>query len=74
MTDKQQRAGPSGDDAEGRDLRARIDRLGREVYGVDFEKFLETPRGSLNWETPAALLDRGDRLAVELDEAFGDQF
>ena len=50
----------SGLMAEDRDLRARIESLGREVYGDDFEKFLETPRLSLDWETPAALLERGD--------------
>lgn len=42
------------------DLRARIDSIGREVYGDDFEKFLETPRLSPDWETPTALLERGD--------------
>ena len=41
-------------------LQAQIETLGREVYGDDFEKFLVMPRGSLDWETPAALLERGD--------------
>ncbi len=50
--------------AEERDLRSRIDLLGREVYGEDFEKFLETPRRSLNGETPAALLERGENERV----------
>ena len=39
---------------------ARIEALGREVYGKDFEQFLVTPRRSLDGETPAALIDRGD--------------
>jgi hypothetical protein len=39
---------------------ARIESLGREVYGKDFEQFLVTPRRSLDGETPAALIDRGD--------------
>jgi hypothetical protein len=42
------------------DLRARIEMLGREVYGDDFETFLLTPRRSLGNETPAALMERGD--------------
>jgi len=46
--------------AEDECLRSRIDLLGREVYGDDYEKFLETPRRSLNGDTPAAQLERGD--------------
>lgn len=37
-----------------------IEALGREIYGKDFEQFLVTPRRSLDGETPAALIDRGD--------------
>jgi hypothetical protein len=43
---------------------AHIDALGREVYGDSFEQFLATPRRSLAWETPAALLRRGDCAPV----------
>jgi hypothetical protein len=46
------------------DLRARIDLLGREIYGEDFEKFLLTPRRSLDWKTPAVLLERGENERV----------
>lgn len=46
------------------DTRARIEGLGREVYGDDFEAFLQTPRRSLGWETPASLLERGDGRRV----------
>ena len=45
---------------DAQDLRARIETLGREVYGDDFEKFLATPRRSLEWESPRALIDRGE--------------
>jgi ABC-type phosphate transport system auxiliary subunit len=50
--------------AEEPDMRARIETLGREVYGDDFEKFLETRRRSLDWEAPAALLERGENERV----------
>jgi Protein of unknown function (DUF2384) len=49
---------------EERDILARIEMLGREVYGDDLEAFLATPRRSLDWETPAALLERGDAERV----------
>ena len=39
---------------------ARIEALGREVYGEGYEQFLVTPRRSLDGETPAALIARGD--------------
>ena len=44
----------------GSDLRARIEMLGREVYGRDFEQFLVTPRRSLDGETPAERIERGE--------------
>lgn len=50
--------------AEDRDLLARIEALGREVYGDDFETFLATRRRSLDWETPAGLLERGENERV----------
>lgn len=62
-------------DAEERDLRSRIDLLGREVYGDDFEKFLVTPRRWLGWETPGALLERREDervLQVLVRAANGD--
>lgn len=46
------------------DLRDQIAALGREVYGDDFGRFLNTPRRSLSWETPAALIKRGDLAPV----------
>jgi hypothetical protein len=51
-------------DGEEPDLVARIRSLGREVYGEDLETFLATPRSSLDWETPAALIERGDGQRV----------
>jgi hypothetical protein len=42
----------------------QIETLGHEVYGEDFDRFLATPRGSLHWETPAALMERGDYQPV----------
>jgi hypothetical protein len=46
------------------DLRKRLHALGREVYGADYETFLNTPRRSLGGETPAALLERGEDQRV----------
>lgn len=46
--------------ADEQDRRARIETLGREVYGDEFDTFLRTPRRSLDWETPAAMIERGD--------------
>ena len=43
---------------------ARVDALGREVYGESYQQFLATPRRSLDWETPAALVERGDCAPV----------
>ena len=51
-------------EAEEPDIRARVDMLGREVFGDDFEAFLATPRRALRWETPLALLERGDAQRV----------
>lgn len=47
-------------DIEPPDLRSLIQTLGREVSGHDFEKFTATPRRSLDGDTPAALIERGD--------------
>jgi hypothetical protein len=46
------------------DIRKQIETLGREVYGDDFEKFLATPRRSLDWATPATLIERDERQPV----------
>lgn len=57
------------------DLRSRIETLGREVHDEDFERFLETPRRSLAWMTPAALIEQGDLepvLAVLIRAVEGD--
>jgi hypothetical protein len=57
------------------DMHARIELLGREVYGEDFAKFLATPRRSLDWETPAALLERGENervMQILISAANGD--
>lgn len=48
-------------DGAGRD---QIEALGRQVFGDRFEAFLQTPRRSLDWETPAALIERGDYAPV----------
>ena len=53
----------------------QVEKLGREVYGDGFEKFLETPRRSLAGETPAALIARGDLepvIEVLTKAALGD--
>ena len=42
------------------DLRLRLEALGREVYGQDYETFLVTPRRPLHGETPEILIERGD--------------
>lgn len=42
----------------------QIETLGREVFGDRFEAFLQTPRRSLGWETPAVLIERGDFAPV----------
>jgi hypothetical protein len=47
-----------------RDPVEEIETLGREVYGDDFEKFLATPRRSLDGDTPAILIARGDYARV----------
>jgi hypothetical protein len=60
---------------EGRDLRTRIEVLGREVYGDDLDTFLTTPRRSLGWQTPAALVERGEYervLDILIRAATGD--
>lgn len=44
--------------------REQLETLGREVFGEGFETFLQTPRHSLGWETPAALIERGDYAPV----------
>lgn len=49
--------------------------LGREAYGDGFETFLQTPRCSLGWETPAGLIERGDYepvIAVLVKTVEGD--
>ena len=46
-----------------------------EALGDRLEAFLQTPRRSLGWETPAALIERGDYapiLAVLVKLADGD--
>jgi hypothetical protein len=53
MADHADRAGPD-----------QIEALGREVFGDRFEAFLQTARRSLDWETPAALIERGDYAPV----------
>jgi hypothetical protein len=50
--------------AADRDPLEEIETLGREVYGDDFEKFLATPRRSLDGDTPATLMARGDYARV----------
>jgi hypothetical protein len=52
------------DQVDEHDLRDQIATLGRQVYGDDFGRFLDTPRRSLSWETPAALIERGDLAPV----------
>lgn len=42
------------------EARARIEALGREVYGDEYDSFLMTPRRSLGGRTPADLIERGD--------------
>jgi hypothetical protein len=44
--------------------RDQIEALGSEVFGDRFEALLQTPRRSLGWETPAALIERGDYAPV----------
>ena len=34
------------------------------MFGDRFEAFLQTPRRSLGWATPAALIERGDYAPV----------
>ncbi len=34
--------------------------LGREVYGDDLPRFMNTPRRSLGWRSPASALMRGE--------------
>jgi hypothetical protein len=63
-------------DAQASDRRARIFSLGLQVYGDDFGAFLETPRRSLDDETPAELMKRGDdeRVLQVLVRAAGGNF